>query len=138
MTASVPLITSGDRVCDCWWPRRRWNGFRNAVAGGLLSQYKGYATAWYSLAHGAVPYYIEVTTVDEWIVAQLGLDPRQGLDHADWLGLPQQHLPQQHLLQVTRGGVFHDDAGELTRIRELLICGIRLTCGDGCWLASGG
>ncbi|WP_020667421.1 DUF4037 domain-containing protein [Amycolatopsis nigrescens] len=90
-------------------------GLRDRVERGLPPEYAGYPTAWYSLAHNKVTHHIEVTTFDEWIVERLGMDPRQGLDHADWLG-----LPQQRLLQLTRGGVFRDDPGELTRVRRLL------------------
>jgi hypothetical protein len=37
------------------------------------------------------------------------------MDHAAWLG-----LAQQRLLYVTRGAVFRDDDGELTRLRSEL------------------
>jgi hypothetical protein len=72
---------------------------RRAVAQGLPAEYDGYPTVWYSLASNTVAHHIEVTTFDEWIVAQLGFDPRRGIDHAAWLG-----LAQQRLLYVTRGG----------------------------------
>jgi hypothetical protein len=49
---------------------------RDRLARGLPSEYDGYPTAWYSLARNAVTHHIEVTTFDEWIVAQLGADPR--------------------------------------------------------------
>jgi hypothetical protein len=88
---------------------------RQAVAQGLPSEYDGYPTAWYSLASNSIAHHIEITTFDDWIVAQLGFDPRRGMDHADWLG-----LAQQRLLYVTRGAVFRDDAGELTRVRSEL------------------
>jgi hypothetical protein len=85
---------------------------RRAVAEGLPAEYDGYPTAWYSLASNTVTHHIEVTTFDEWIVAQLGFDPRRGVDYPAWLG-----LAQQRLLYVTRGAVFRDDDGELTRVR---------------------
>lgn len=88
---------------------------REAIAHGLPPRYDGHATAWYSLASDTVTHHIEVTTFDAWIVGQLGLDPRQGLDHAAWLG-----LAQQRLLQVTRGAVFCDASGELSHVRAIL------------------
>lgn len=88
---------------------------RNALAHGLSPDYRGWPAAWYSLAHHAVTHHIEVTTFGEWIVDQLGLGPRRELDEATWLG-----LSQQRLLQITRGGVFRDDAGGQTRVRSLL------------------
>jgi hypothetical protein len=49
-------------------------------------------------------------------VEKLGFDPRDGLTPIDWLV-----TPQQRLLEVTAGAVFHDDTGELTRVRDLLV-----------------
>ena len=48
---------------------------------------------------------------DRW----LGFDPRSGLSLRDWLS-----TPEQLLIEMTRGGVFHDDLGELTRVRAEL------------------
>jgi hypothetical protein len=62
-----------------------------------------------------VTHHIEVGTLDDWLHARLGQDPRHGLDHAAWLA-----MPQQHLLQLTAGQVFRDDTGELTRLRDML------------------
>ena len=56
-----------------------------------------------------------VTTLDEWLAAHLGFDPRGGISTADWLG-----TPQQILLEVTSGPVFHDGLGELEPVREAL------------------
>jgi hypothetical protein len=67
---------------------------RDAIANGLPPDYGGWPTAWYSLAHDAVTHHIEGTTFDEWIVAQLGVDPRHELDDATWLGWSQQRLLQ--------------------------------------------
>jgi hypothetical protein len=82
---------------------------------GLPPVFEGFDTAWFSLATGTVTHHVQVTTLDEWITDTLGLDPREGMDAASWLG-----LPQQRLLHVTAGRVFRDDDGELTRIRGLL------------------
>jgi hypothetical protein len=101
----VQLFVSADHV----------DRVQSAIAHSLPAEYDGLPTAWYSLATNTVTHHIEVTTFDEWILAQLGIDPRQGMDHAAWLG-----LAHQRLLYVTRGKVFRDDAGELTRVRSAL------------------
>jgi hypothetical protein len=85
------------------------------IANGLPAEYRGYPTAWFSLTEQRVAHHIEISTLHEWLMTHFGIDPRDGLDHADWLG-----LPQQHLLQLTRGGVFRDDDGELTKLRTYL------------------
>lgn len=82
---------------------------------GLPPVFDGFDTAWFSLTAGSVTHHVEVSTVADWITGALGLDPRAGMDAAQWLG-----LPQQRLLNVTAGRVFRDDTGALTRIRELL------------------
>ena len=56
-----------------------------------------------------------VTTLEDWLEEQLGFDPRRDMTTADWLS-----TPQQILLSVTRGAVFHDPGGELARVREAL------------------
>ncbi|MFC6881929.1 MULTISPECIES: DUF4037 domain-containing protein [Actinomadura] len=96
-------------------PPERTGEVRRAVEAGLPREYGGRPTAWYSLATGTVSHHVEITTFDAWIAEQLGFDPRAGLDHADWLA-----LPQQRLLHVTRGEVFRDDPGDLTRVRAML------------------
>ncbi len=60
-------------------------------------------------------HHVEVTTLDDWLVAQLGLDPRRGMSVQDWL-----LVPQQRLLGTTAGPVFHDPSGELAGVRQLL------------------
>jgi uncharacterized protein DUF4037 len=103
--ARVQLFVAADQI----------DRVRAAVSAGLPAQYGGHPTAWYSLAAQRVTHHIEVGTLEEWLTTRLGVDPRAGLDHAAWLG-----LPQQHLLQLTGGDVFRDDDGELTRVRSLL------------------
>ena len=64
---------------------------------------------------GALRHYVTVTTPRAWLVEQLGRDPRDGLDALDWLV-----LPQQLLLGVTRGAVYHDELGVLGEVRRQL------------------
>ena len=59
--------------------------------------------------------HVEVVELGAWLEGRLGLDPRAGLSHRDWLA-----LPQQLLLEVTAGAVFHDGLGELEPLRERL------------------
>ncbi len=59
--------------------------------------------------------HVEVVDLGRWLGERLGPDPRAGLSYRDWLG-----LPQQLLLEVTAGAVFHDGLGELAPLRERL------------------
>ena len=58
---------------------------------------------------------IDVSTVADFAVARLGVDPAAGLTPADWL-----ILTGQSVLEVTAGPVFTDGTGELTRVRATL------------------
>lgn len=65
-------------------------------------------------ATGPVDHRVEVLTLDALLARLLGpVDPRGPMTAADWLV-----LPQQRLLAVTAGAVFHDDLGlEAVRTR---------------------
>lgn len=95
-------------------PAGRVEAVRARIAAGLPAEFRGHPTAWFSLASGGVDHHVEVTTAGEWLTAALGR-PLDGLDTAAWLA-----LPQQRLLHVTAGRVFHDDLGELTAARAAL------------------
>jgi len=58
---------------------------------------------------------VEVTPLGPWLVSRLGFDPRPGMETRDWLT-----TPQQLLLEITRGAVFHDGLGELESLRDAL------------------
>jgi hypothetical protein len=64
---------------------------------------------------GPVNHKIEVHSLDGFLRMWLGFDPREGMSHADWLT-----LPEQKLLEITRGGVYHDGLGELEPLRAAL------------------
>lgn len=64
---------------------------------------------------GPVDPLIQLTTVADFFDFYLGIDPRQPLHPRDWLT-----LPEQKLLSVTGGRVYHDGLGELTLVRERL------------------
>ena len=63
----------------------------------------------------AAEHRVRVSDLGSWLVAQLGHDPRGSIGALDWLV-----MPQQLLLGVVRGAVFHDGLGELRRVREQL------------------
>jgi hypothetical protein len=85
------------------------------LAERLPEQYAGWPVRFYDWRTGQVEHHVAVTTVEAWIQALLGFDPRNGIPNAAWLA-----TSQQVLLQITGGTVFHDDVGALTRIRDLL------------------
>ncbi|MHB8383426.1 MAG: DUF4037 domain-containing protein [Candidatus Binataceae bacterium] len=64
---------------------------------------------------GRVNHDVQVASLPEFLRAMLGIEPAQPLRAADWL-----LMPQQALLEVTAGRVFHDGLGELVPIREKL------------------
>ena len=69
----------------------------------------------FSRGETPVMHHVEVTTLTTWLRRWLGHDPRDHMDAVDWLV-----VPQQLLLGVVRGAVFHDGLGELERLRQLL------------------
>ncbi|HEX6606636.1 MAG TPA: DUF4037 domain-containing protein [Chloroflexia bacterium] len=64
---------------------------------------------------GPVEHKITVHTIRGFFMRQLGLDPSDALQPADWLT-----LSEQRLLEVTAGAVYHDGLGELESIRARL------------------
>jgi hypothetical protein len=60
-------------------------------------------------------HHVEVTTLSGWLTDRIGFDPGEGVSYGDWLA-----TPQQLLLEVMSGAVFHDELGELGRTREQL------------------
>lgn len=61
---------------------------------------------------GAVNHLVEVTTVTAYFRRYLGVAPDLPLQGVDWLG-----IPEQKLLEVTAGVVFHDGLGQLNAAR---------------------
>ncbi len=64
---------------------------------------------------GPIAQKVEVHTVRGFFGWWVGLDPSEEMGVADWLS-----VPEQKLLEVTAGRVFHDGLGELGPIRERL------------------
>lgn len=83
-----------------------------AVRAALPPTFHGYPTRWFSLAEERTTDHLEITTTALWMATRLPTIPTSPPDHAAWLA-----IPQQHLRQLTAGGVFHDDLQELTALR---------------------
>jgi Domain of unknown function (DUF4037) len=64
---------------------------------------------------GPIRHGVRLIGLREWVIGELGFDPREGMSAYQWLG-----CPQQRLLSVTAGAVFDDPLGELTKVRALL------------------
>jgi predicted N-acetyltransferase YhbS len=83
----------------------------------LPERFHGYPVAFQVTREpgGAARHRVEVTGLGSWLKGQLGFDPRRGISELDWLA-----IPTQRLAELTTGEVFHDEPGELTRVREAL------------------
>ena len=84
---------------------------RAAVDTGLPSTFRGWPTS-YGWDDVAPQHWVEVWELGKWLVHQLGCDPRPRPTALQWL-----LLPQQLILGVVAGDLFHDDTGELTAVR---------------------
>jgi hypothetical protein len=87
---------------------------RGAVEADLPDEFRGWPTR-FGWDEVPVTHHVDVVTLGEWLHGRLGFDPRAGVELADWLS-----TPQQVLLEVTRGAVFHDGLGELEPVRAAL------------------
>jgi hypothetical protein len=87
---------------------------RNAIEAGLPDEFGGLPTrfGWDEIP---VSHHVEIGTLGDWLRERLGFDASAGVSLRDWL-----ITPQQILLELTAGAVFHDDPGELTAVRDTL------------------
>jgi hypothetical protein len=83
----------------------------------LPRSFLGYSTHFDSSDDDGSPtaHRVEVQTTRGYATALLGFDPGGELSPTDWL-----NAPQQTLLELTAGAVFHDGLGELTLLRARL------------------
>ena len=88
------------------------NEVRQAVEQGLPTEFMGWPTR-YGWDEVRPDHHVRVTTLDTWLHESLGFDPRQARP-VDWLV-----TPQQVLLELTAGPVFHDELG-LETVRAAL------------------
>ncbi|MBA3717069.1 MAG: DUF4037 domain-containing protein [Actinobacteria bacterium] len=84
------------------------------IDSGLPDEFRGWPVR-YGWDDRPVVHHVEVTPLGPWLEENLGFDPRPGMSTRDWLT-----TPQQLLLGVTRGAVFHDGLSELEPLRASL------------------
>jgi Domain of unknown function (DUF4037) len=87
---------------------------QDVIEAGLPAEFRGWPTrfGWDSVP---VSHHVEIASLDDWLRDRLGFNPSEGVPLRAWLS-----TPQQVLLELTAGAVFHDDVGELSRAREAL------------------
>ncbi len=81
---------------------------------GLPETYRGWPVQ-FGWDATPVQHHVSVLTVADWSVDKMGFDATKGVETIDWL-----LVSQQRLLEITGGAVYHDDEGELTKLRERL------------------
>jgi hypothetical protein len=81
---------------------------------GLPASYRGWPVR-YGWDDVPVQHWVLVRRPRDWLVEHLGVDATAPLSTRDWLA-----TPQQKLLGVTAGPVFHDDDGLLAAVRTRL------------------
>jgi hypothetical protein len=84
------------------------------IEAGLPEQFRGWPTR-YGWDDVPLSHHVRVSVLEDFLTETLGFDPRVRVGVVDWLA-----TPQQVLLEVTRGAVFHDPAGELRAVRAAL------------------
>jgi hypothetical protein len=85
-----------------------------ALDDGLPEMYEGWPVR-YGWDDYPVRHHVEVATLAGWLVDQIGYDATQEMTTVDWL-----LAPQQRLLGVVRGAVYHDGLGALAGVRDRL------------------
>lgn len=65
------------------------------------------------VAAGSVSHHIRLLTLDDFLICELGVTSETPLTPRDWLT-----FPEQKLLEVTAGAVFHDGLGRLGALRQ--------------------
>jgi hypothetical protein len=87
---------------------------QDVIEAGLPDEFRGWPTrfGWDSVP---VSHHVEIASLDDWLRDRLGFNPSEGVPLQAWLS-----TPQQVLLELTAGAVFHDAVGELAAAREAL------------------
>ena len=82
----------------------------------LPAEFKGYAVgAVESDESSSRPHRVQIESVGGFLIRYLGVEDVSRIGVLDWLT-----FPEQRLLELTSGDVFHDPRGELARFREKL------------------
>ncbi len=84
------------------------------IDSGLPEEFHGWPVR-FGWDEVAVQHHVSVVPLGEWLESHLGFDPQVDITVENWLT-----TPQQLLLEVTAGAVFHDPDGDLKRIRSKL------------------
>src|SRR5262245_51603807 len=87
---------------------------RDAIDAGLPETFRGWPVR-YGWDDTPVSHHLEITTLAAWLRRWLGHDPRDHMTTVDWLA-----VPQQRILGVVRGAIYHDGLDELDVLREQL------------------
>ncbi len=87
---------------------------RAALDAQLPEEFAGHPVR-YGWDDWPVRHHVEVSTLADWLQLQVGHDSSTGMTTADWL-----ITPQQKLLGVVRGAVYHDGLSMLTPLRRQL------------------
>jgi hypothetical protein len=104
-----------------WGPRlvvfvddNRVGSVGGMIGAGLPETFGGWPVR-YGWDLEPVRHHVTVASLAGWLDEQLGVDATHELSAVDWL-----LMPQQKLLEVIRGAVYHDPSGELGRVRARL------------------
>jgi predicted N-acetyltransferase YhbS len=87
------------------------------LAGKLPASFRGYPVTFPVTKEpdGPARHRVDIAGLGAWLHGWLDFDPRHDVTRLDWLA-----APTQRLAELTGGEVFHDEPGELTRVRETL------------------
>ena len=120
-TGSDVLGFDTERSTDHYWGPRLTLfvsgsdiGVRDTIESRIPDEFRGWPTR-FGWDDVPVTHHVEVHELGDWLRAKLGFDPRATISPAEWLT-----VPQQILLEVTAGDVFHDGLDELVPVREAL------------------
>ncbi len=87
---------------------------RTIIDSSLPEEFHGWPV-YFGWDEVAVQHHVHVAPLGEWLKSHLGFDLQVDITVQSWLT-----TPQQLLLEVTAGAVFHDPAGDLKRVRNKL------------------
>lgn len=87
---------------------------RTIIDSNLPTEFHGWPV-YFGWDEVAVQHHVNVVPLGAWLKSHLGFDPQVDITVQNWLT-----TPQQLLLEVTAGAVFHDPDGDLKRVRSNL------------------
>jgi Domain of unknown function (DUF4037) len=87
---------------------------RETIDAGLPDEFRGWPTR-FGWDDVPVTQHVEVAALGAWLEERIGFDACEAIEPVQWLC-----APQQRLLEVVSGAVFHDPDGELAAVRAAL------------------